>query len=59
MIKCPLCGNTFDEEKAKGGCIGCGVKGCGLTRCPNCGCEFPPEKKPKKEGFLKKIFNKE
>ncbi len=58
MIKCPLCGNNFDEEQAKGGCAGCGVKGCGLVRCPNCGYEFPPEKGLEKIGFLKKIFKK-
>lgn len=59
MIKCPLCGNIFDEEKAKGGCTGCGVKGCGLVKCPNCSYEFPPEKKFEKSNLFKKIFKKE
>lgn len=61
MIKCPLCGNEFDEEKSTAGCAGCGKSGCGLVRCPNCFYEFPPDSTLKKEGekksgFLKKLI---
>lgn len=59
MIKCPLCGNIFNEEKAKGGCFGCKIKDCGLVRCPNCGYEFPPEKINKKTSFFRKLFKRE
>lgn len=57
MIKCPLCGNVFDEQESKSGCMGCGKQGCGLVKCPNCQYEFPPEKKLGKntKGFIQKI----
>lgn len=57
MIKCPLCGNIFDEEKSRSGCTGCSKQGCGLVKCPNCQYEFPPEKdlEEKTWGFVKKI----
>ncbi len=57
MIKCPLCGNEFDENESRGGCSGCSKQGCGLVKCPNCQYEFPPEKNilGKKGGITEKI----
>lgn len=57
MIKCPLCGNVFDEKESRSGCLGCGKDGCGLVKCPNCQYEFPPETELEKqaESLFQKI----
>ena len=44
MMKCGLCGYEFNPEEAPSSCKSCSLmKGCKLIRCPNCGCETPPE----------------
>ena len=41
-MKCPLCGNNFDEKNCEQGCKNCPVKKkCNLVKCPNCGYEIP------------------
>ena len=50
-MKCPLCGHTFNEDQARGGCSACNLfSACKMLRCPNCGYEPPPE-----PAFIKKL----
>ena len=44
-MKCSLCGIKFSVKDAESGCSKCHVfiKGCGLTKCPNCGFELVRE----------------
>jgi len=59
--ECSLCGYAFEEsEMAASGCAACrsSPAGCGLVKCPACGCEWPPESSSRAVGFLKKLFGK-
>jgi rubredoxin len=45
-VKCPLCGYSFEEDRAKDACGGCPMAGnCHMLRCPNCGYDIPKEPK--------------
>ncbi|MEE9399570.1 MAG: hypothetical protein V3V23_04810 [Dehalococcoidales bacterium] len=45
-MKCPLCGNQFQEKEAQAACTGCPLAGaCHMVRCPNCGYDIPGEPK--------------
>jgi len=43
-MKCPLCGNEFQEETGRAACQGCPLaKTCHMIKCPNCNYEIPTE----------------
>jgi hypothetical protein len=56
MIECPFCGNKFDPEQSKQGCVGCSLsKNCGKIKCPNCNFELV---KDIQFTLFKKLFEK-
>jgi primosomal protein N' len=57
-VRCPLCGNEFDEHDRScvAKCPLASVQGCNLICCPNCGYQMVDESKSGIARLLRKII---